>query len=227
MLRDALNELPSPLLLRSFREDPLLDAAVAGSPAGLAALTVIRNSVGEDPAAIEAVAIERTRLLRGLSPDHGLSPACESCYAAPMAHQAGPTQQAETWVALQGQYAHAGFAADRRAAPDYLGNELAFLGFLAGREATAWRLGDRAAATSAAEQQRSFIDAHTGRWIGWLRERVQSEAAHPFWPAVLALAEAHLQMEREYLGELLTDTVCAVDAAQPTTTTSCDGGGLP
>lgn len=204
LLRETFNGLPSTEGLLRLASSPLLDAAATGSPVGEQAVASLRAVVGDSrdcSSIVKDIAVERTRLLRGIRPGQGLPPACEYVYRP--SHEISESNVDGSGALLLQKYNSAGFVADGSVPPDFLGNELGFLEFLASLEAQAWQQDDGRSVLALAEAQLAFLDDHIGRWIGPLQEAVRSEASSGFWAAMLALTETHLQMEREYLQQLL------------------------
>jgi hypothetical protein len=202
--RETFNGLPSTESLLRLASSPLLDAAATGSPVGEQAVASLRAVIGESgdcSSIVKDIAVERTRLLRGIRPGQGLPPACECVYRP--SHEIGECNVHGAGALLLQKYNSAGFVADGSVPPDFLGSELGFMEFLVSREAQAWQQDDGRSVLALAEAQLAFLDNHIGRWIGPLQEAVRSEVSSGFWAAMLVLTETHLQMEREYLQQLL------------------------
>jgi len=108
----------------------------------------------------QTLAVDWTRLFRGLSPSYGPPPPYEGVY-----REDGKNHN-EVIRSLNQIYGECGAAigeeyADR---PDYIGLELGFLSFLAEQEAEAWEQNDRELALSYQERARSFFNEHPGAW---------------------------------------------------------------
>lgn len=85
-----------------------------------------------------------------------------------------------------------------------LGVEVSFLALLSHLEAAAWTRDDSSAALAAAGREAAFLDEQPLSWVSCLASRVEAEASSHFWPALLALLESHLRMDRDYLRELMS-----------------------
>ena len=204
LLRETLNSLPSSERLLWLAGSPLLAAAAMRSPVGEQAIASLRAVIAESgdcSSIVTDIAVERTRLLRGIRQGQGLPPACEHGYLPSRA--IGESNVDGAGALLLQEHNSAGFVADGSVPPDFLGNELGFLEFLVSQEAQAWQQDDGRSALALAEAQLAFLDNHVRRWIGPLQEAVRPEVSSGFWAAMLALTETHLQMEREYLQQLL------------------------
>lgn len=205
LLRDIVDALPTAWRLRNFERNPLLVAAVTDNSAGRQILSAIGrclDGVEEDSPALERIAQERTRLLRGLAPGQGLPPACAFAYL-PLGGGAADDPVAHSWASLRSLYVSAGFTPAAHAPPDALGTQIGFLAFLADREAALWRHSDLVSARRIVADQLSFLDSQLGRWIGPLRERVAAAPSSGFWPATLALLDHHLNQDRDLMRQLL------------------------
>jgi putative dimethyl sulfoxide reductase chaperone len=108
------------------------------------------------------LAVERTRLLRGLKPGYGPPPPYESVY---LGLDGQPQMQATAAVAKS--YAEAGVALPEglKEQPDYIGLELDFMRHLTEKEARAWAEGNRDEAVRIVEKERSFLEEHLARWV--------------------------------------------------------------
>jgi TorA maturation chaperone TorD len=209
LLRDAFNQLPSAGQLTNLVSNPLLDAAVLGDRAGQDALVAVRRAfaaAGHDTSV--TIAVERTRLLRGLKPGQGCPAACESVYLPCTVVDGEEAGIGRAWATLIECYRGAGFIPEPNLPPDYIGIEIGFLAHASAREAQAWQCDDSSGALAAAARQLEFLRTHIGRWIGPLVERVGDENASAFWPNLLALAAAYLRQDDEYLTQ-----VCEAGAA--------------
>ena len=136
-----------------------------------------------------AIALERTRLLRGIRPGQGLPPACKSVYLPHTMIADDEWDTGRAWATLIECYRHDAFVPDRNLPPDYVGNELGFLAHLSAREASAWERDDARDALAAAASQLIFMRTHIGSWIGALVDRVGDEVATAFGPACSRLSQ--------------------------------------
>jgi putative dimethyl sulfoxide reductase chaperone len=206
------------LLSRLILEAPSLSlfgelgAVVDGVPAdevGLLAeetgalLQAIR-AVDADPAAIEVLDVERTRLFAGLTKDYGAPPPFES-----VARE--NKLPGESTIAVAGLYAEAGFdpPAPEAGPPDHLGAELRFMALLCYREAEMWRTGDRASAGEWVERERVFLDDHLLQWVPQHCEHLLALAQTPYHRALITLIARACLIDRDDVIEL------AVLAAEP------------
>lgn len=207
-LATGFNELPTLELLTKFNAaGPYLEALAYGQASGERAAQVIKSVLGgdRDQEIVTQVAVERTRLLRGVKPGYGLPPACEGVYAVSPGKVPDWNRSPDCCMLLKNVYLAQGYWPDNQLAPDYIGNELAFLGHCASREARQWDEGklDEVGGTVSCES--SFIQEHLLPWMGTLETEVQKGARHPFWPAWLTLTHDFLKGEAGYLSELLSD----------------------
>lgn len=145
------------------------------------------------------LAVERTRLLRGIKPGYGPPPAYESVYA-------GSDEQPlmQTSVAVARAYAEAGVGLPEevRDQPDFIGFELDFLRHLTDKEARAWACGDRGEAFKLLEKERAFLDEHAAGWIPRFCDLMFQDAKLDFYRGVARLTKAFVTDEVRRLVDL-------------------------
>jgi len=107
-----------------------------------------------------ALAVDWTRLFRGIRPGYGPPPPYEALYRSDISNPLELLQAIMAW------YRHYNLAAapDQLNRPDYLGLELGFLSHLAEIEAQAWEQGDQAAAQELRKQSDRFYVEHLSCW---------------------------------------------------------------
>jgi TorA maturation chaperone TorD len=108
------------------------------------------------------LAVEGTRLFRGVKPGYGPPPPYECVYAGP---EGQPQMQATAAVARSYAEAGVGLPEGLGERPDYIGLELDFMRLLTEKEARAWAEGKPDEAARIAEQERSFLEEHLARWV--------------------------------------------------------------
>ncbi|WP_324716124.1 molecular chaperone TorD family protein [Carboxydochorda subterranea] len=143
-----------------------------------------------------ALAVDRTRLLRGIRPGYGPPPPYESVYVG-SDHQ--PRMQATVDVVKAYAEAGVGLPEAARDQPDFIGYELDFLRYLAEREAEAWRAGDADKAIEALEMQEGFLSAHAARWIPRFCELMEREAKLDFYRGIALITKGFVGQEVESL----------------------------
>lgn len=133
----------------------------------------------------QRLALEYTRLLRGIREGIGPPPPFESLYR-------GGGLMSDTAQSVRGHYVAAGFGeiAPEAGPQDHLGAELRFLALLSFREAEAWEAADEDAVLGRREAQRRFLVQHLMVWLPGYAERIGSESKEPFYRAVADLALA-------------------------------------
>lgn len=136
--------------------------------------------------------VERTRLLRGVRPDHGPPPPYESLYR-------GSEGQAETRVsaAVAREYAQAGVAlADgMREQPDYVGLELDFMRHLTEKEAEAWAKNEPDEAETYLDLEQAFLREHIVRWIPRFCDVVIEQADLDFYRGMAQVTKGFIEDE--------------------------------
>lgn len=145
----------------------------------------LRNAVGvacNDSSAAEALCVEHTRLLGGVSKDYGLPPPYESVVLE-------DKLPGEATIAVSAAYAEAGFGVSvPQAGPaDHLATELRFLALLCHGEYEAAAGHDHASAEQYAKWQQSFLDNHVLRWVPKHCEQAKAAARTSYHRALFAL----------------------------------------
>jgi TorA maturation chaperone TorD len=136
----------------------------------------------------ETLAVDWTRLFRGVTPGYGPIPPYEGLF----------TDEASTHLALmhailalylENGAALTGIVPNR---PDYLGLELAFAGFLNEAAAAAWARGEAEAAAALADRAAAFVAEHPARWAHRYFEQALPKAQTGFYRGLLRLIQAML-----------------------------------
>ena len=131
VLADALNQMPSVERLRMLRGAEPLWSAVRGDPTGDAATAALREVLSQMPAEgfeevsappelVTELAVERTRLLRGVRPGYGLPPACESVYRHEVQTGFESQEPGRAWAHMLAEYRRSGFSTPKGLQPDYI-----------------------------------------------------------------------------------------------------------
>jgi TorA maturation chaperone TorD len=140
-----------------------------------------------DPASLERLGVEYTRLFSGMQEGLGPPPPFESVWRE-------DRLIGESTVAVIEAYAAAGFADIESAAgpQDHITVELKFIALLALREAEAWRAGDADTARRRLEQQQAFLDRHLAIWVPKWSEAVIRQANEPLYAALANLLRGEI-----------------------------------
>ncbi len=180
-------------------------AAIEDLPSGMREGLRLINNYSRDTAGrpVEDVrtelAVERTRLVRGLKRGYGPPPPYESVYMSP---DEQPEMRAT--VSVVQAYADGGAAVpdEVRDQPDFIGFELDFMRHLAGREARGWQAGDREAALGALEQEHAFLRQHVNAWVPRYCNRMAEDAQLDFFRGIALMTAAHVLDDAQKVAEL-------------------------
>jgi TorA maturation chaperone TorD len=132
----------------------------------------------------QELAVDWTRLFRGLRPGYGPPPPYEGVYLG------GDGLQAIQAVARFYHSHGLGPADGAGNRPDYIGLELDFLRHACEQQAGALEKGETGEAEKWQEVEESFLEEHTGKWIGAYCERAIAEARTDFYRGTLRLMGA-------------------------------------
>ncbi|MDE8701759.1 molecular chaperone TorD family protein [Adlercreutzia equolifaciens] len=144
------------------------------------------------------VAVERTRLLRGVKPGYGPPPPYESVYSNQM-HEL----ETHRIAAVLNAYAAADavLPKDIHDQPDYIGLELDFMRHLCAKESEAWAAGDREQALAFIAQQQSFLDEHVAPWIPRFCDVMTEQARLDLYRGVALITKSFVLDEAQGVAE--------------------------
>jgi len=160
----------------------------------------VRAALG-DPGALEALAVDHTRLFAGIDKGSGTQAPFESVVLE-------SRLMGDATLAVEMAYDAAGFAAPAPEAgpPDHIGAELRFLALACHQEMEAWQAGDRAAAAACVGREQRFLDEHLLAWVPQHCERLAQAAQTPFYRAAASLIGRACVVDREDVTLLLEQT---------------------
>ena len=145
------------------------------------------------------LAVERTRLLRGIKPGYGPPPPYESVYA-------GSEQQplVEAITSVRQMYAEAGVGLPEEVhdQPDFIGFELDFMRHLIEKESQAWVESNQSEAKEVLEKELQFLKEHILRWIPHFCDLMLKDAQLDFYRGIARLTKGFVQGEVHTATEL-------------------------
>ncbi len=167
------------------------------SPSILAGLEAMRASLSSRPGQsteglCRELAVQRTRLFRGVAPGYGPPPPYETLYRDP--EGAG---EAEVMLQLRRFYREAGaqLPPDQGERLDYLGLELDLMRLLCEEESLLWGEDDRQGVARARGIQEELLTRHLLAWAPRFCQVILKEPGVPFYHGVAALLSAFLKEE--------------------------------
>lgn len=143
------------------------------------------------------LAVQWTRLFRGVAPGYGPRPPYEAIYRR---KDAGA--QAELLLDLGNLYRVAGVAisVDRIERPDHLGLELDLMGLLCSEESGFWSQGNSEEAAGRRGLQRRLLQEHLLPWVPAYCEVILREPGVPFYHGVMRALSALLDEDAGSFG---------------------------
>lgn len=147
----------------------------------------------------DELAVEFTRLFRGIKEGYSPPPPYESVYLGEGRVMGLATQR------VMRLYLRAGLALmeEYGGPPDYIGTELKFLALTSYREAESWKKNDREEAIRLLRVQKSFLEEHVLAWIPKFCDVVLKEAESDFYRGVAKLTRGYLRLDAEQVKEIL------------------------
>jgi TorA maturation chaperone TorD len=169
---------------------------------------------GNQPVAIEEIcsylAVEHTRLLRGVSREYGPPPPYESLYRSSeiSSETSILVQIAEYYRQAQVKLPECG--SDRI---DYLGLELDFMRLLCEEESRCWEQGDRNAAEGFFQLSQRFLKEHLLAWVPIYCSSIIKHQEPGFYQGVARLLRGFLELEISTAGDYYShpEQLVAVD----------------
>ena len=157
----------------------------------------IRERPDED--VLKELAVDRTRILRGTG-HADMKPPYEGLYRKDARFE-------DSVLGLMKFYRKAGLVPDETVtdAADYLCVELDFMKQLCLREQTLrLREGDiRETIAQTLVLEEEFLRVHLGDWIGEFCSAVEKHASTDFYRGFALILDAHIRMDRKWLGSLI------------------------
>lgn len=144
----------------------------------------------------QELAVDWTRLFRGVAPGYGPPPPYEAVHLGAVEDQAPQVLRNVVRCYLEQGVSPRQEGADR---PDYIGLEFDFLALLAEREQAAWEQGDDRVARECALAARQFFQDHPGRWVAQYCQRAISEARTGFFEGLLRLTRGMIEEKNQSL----------------------------
>ena len=146
------------------------------------------------------LAVERTRLLRGVKPGYSPPPPYESIY---LDLDQQPLMQ--TSVAVMRAYAEAKAVLPEEVhdQPDFIGFELDFMRHLCLKESEAWKRDDRDQALEYLEKEVGFLNEHITRWMPRFCDVMVKEARLDFYRGIAQMTKGFVLDEAQKVAEYL------------------------
>lgn len=192
-LATLLNQRPDSALvfnLKTAGGDFICSLAEKASLTGLSAegfrdmAKYVDESKGQPEKEIEQdLAVDWTRLFRGLSPAYSPMPPYEAAFTETPGNEIELIQQVNNFYRSHGLVVDDG----TNERPDYMGLELSFLEYLADAEAEAWESGNADLAKTYQNTARVFLQEHLSTWADKFIEPAMGFAKTSFYHGFLKL----------------------------------------
>jgi TorA maturation chaperone TorD len=147
----------------------------------------------------EELAVERTRLFRGLKRGYGPPPPYETVY-----RDTERTMPMRT-IAVSKLYEEVGanLSKELKEQPDYIGVELDSMRLMCEREAEAWGTGKVEDAKRMLQLERKLLNEHLAAWIPKFCDTALNDARTGFYKAVLKITKGVVLSEAALIGDLI------------------------
>ncbi len=165
-------------------------------------IKLIRESIeGDIQDLSERLAVEFTRLFRGIKKGYSPPPPYESVY------RGEGRVMGETTLSVMKFYSEAGFGIiDENEGPqDYIGVELKFISMLCYKEMESWKNGKINEGKRYLELEKRFLKEHILQWIPGFCKIIENEAKEEFYVVVARLTEEFIKIDAGNLEVLLDE----------------------
>ncbi|MBI5253700.1 MAG: molecular chaperone TorD family protein [Euryarchaeota archaeon] len=104
----------------------------------------------------------------------------------------------DSTVAVQKKYRKAGLEVSEndREIPDHISVELEFMHYLCGKEAEAWKSGNKSEAVKYLEMQKEFLNEHLAAWVEKFCTKVEERAQYDFYRIMARLTREYVRLEQ-------------------------------
>jgi TorA maturation chaperone TorD len=155
------------------------------------------------------LAVERTKLVRGIKPGYGPPPPYEGVYAATAEEALG-----HAVLNIKNIYAESGVVLPEEVhdQPDFIGFELDFMRHLAEREAQAWADDKMEEVILVTKKEQAFLVEHILAWIPRFCDLMFEQAQLDFYRGIARLTKGFVESEAHTVAELVNQ-VQAVQTA--------------
>ena len=160
----------------------------------------IADSHGKSPRDLsEELAVEWTRLFRGVKRGYGPPPPYESVYGEAQQTMGRPATEVSKLYAEAG----AGLSKELHELPDYIGVELDSMRFMCAKEADAWSLSKIEESRSMLQLERRLLKEHLAAWVPKFCDVAFEEAKNGFYRAVLKITKGVVLSETALIDDLI------------------------
>jgi len=139
---------------------------------------------------LRRVSIDRTRLLRGVGPEHSPPPPYESVYREGRLWGKSTVEVSQTYGRLGIKLPEAWTEP-----PDYIGIELDFMRLICLREKEAWQAGSADKAVEYLEAGRDFLKKHIVLWVPGFCEEMYNRAELNFYKGIAQLTRGFVEYD--------------------------------
>lgn len=147
----------------------------------------------------ERLAIEFTRLFRGIKEGYSPPPPYESVYRGE-----GRVMGKYTIIVMRKYLQHGFIVLDEYAGPqDYIGVELKFMSFLCYNEMKAWENNDQKNGKKYINKEREFLEEHIIQWIPNFCKIIERNSREEFYRGVAKLTREFLRTDLESIDLIL------------------------
>ncbi|WP_309492422.1 molecular chaperone TorD family protein [Candidatus Hecatella orcuttiae] len=147
----------------------------------------------------ESLAVEYTRLFRGIKPSYGPPPPYESVYREGTVWGESAAQVLRTYrqfgLGLQDEF--------RGEPPDHIGFELDFMRLLCGREAEAWKNRNRKEVLRCLRLEEGFLNEHLTAWVYDFCDKVVEQDALGFYRGIAKITKSFIRFDHSQINAYL------------------------
>jgi TorA maturation chaperone TorD len=146
-----------------------------------------------DQSEIDNLAVEFTKLFRGVKKGYSPPPPYESVYKEGRV-------MGDSSIAVKNDYRKFGLDLSQEykgEPPDHVAFELEFMSLLCTKELESFRKGESEKVDELRNKQREFLKLHLGSWLPGFYEKLKEMATHSFYTTVASATESFVRFEME------------------------------
>jgi TorA maturation chaperone TorD len=198
---ELANRLLEGKLTASFKPVALVDEVSVDIKDGFQVLGRFMTNIHDKSvnALAEELAVEWTRLFRGVKRGYGPPPPYESVYGETQRTMGRPATEISNLYAEAG----AGLSKTLHELPDYIGVELDSLRFMCAKEADAWNTNRIEESTGMLQLEAKLLKEHLAVWVTKFCDVAFEEAKNDFYRAVLKITKGVVLSEAARIDELI------------------------
>jgi|GEM_PF-541074 len=148
---------------------------------------------------LQELAIEYTRLFKGIKVGYGPEPPYEAVY-----HKRNNRADQDLLREISHYYRQLGISYNLKERPDYIGLELDLMRYFAEQESRAWQEDLQDKAFKYLKEEKYFLEEHLSCWVPEFCEIMFEQSKHYYFKGIALLTRGYIADDRKYLQEIFS-----------------------